>query len=152
MDQIINKSTQVFFLCNRILYAISLQIIMTSADGLTKYISPQQLTEEYCGSLTYDHYAWFRMRTVCVHRVICFYAVAVNISKLVLLGVSEGLMKREIALIQAVVKSTWNTRSTLLRLFCSSVSIEIYAILPFRQLDIRICNFPRHTFLMIFDT
>lgn len=40
----------------------SFEVILTSSDGLVKYILPEQLIEEYCGSFHYDHFSWFRMR------------------------------------------------------------------------------------------
>eukprot|EP00794_Sanderia_malayensis_P017297 gene17297-19028_t len=40
------------------------EIILTSIDGIVKYISPLQLTKEYGGQLNYEHFVWVKMRTV----------------------------------------------------------------------------------------
>ncbi|XP_065051810.1 triple functional domain protein-like isoform X2 [Rhopilema esculentum] len=38
------------------------EIILTSSDGLNKYIAPGDLTQDFSGSLHYDHVMWLRMR------------------------------------------------------------------------------------------
>ena len=48
------------------------QVILTSSDGLVKYILPEQLIEEYCGSFHYDHFSWFRMRIVSKIEYLCW--------------------------------------------------------------------------------
>ncbi|KFQ46800.1 SEC14 domain and spectrin repeat-containing protein 1, partial [Nestor notabilis] len=41
-----------------------LQVILVSANKLTRYIEPCQLTEDFGGSLTYDHMDWLNKRLV----------------------------------------------------------------------------------------
>ncbi|XP_069081542.1 SEC14 domain and spectrin repeat-containing protein 1 isoform X3 [Pleurodeles waltl] len=43
---------------------LMLQVILVSANKLTRYIEPCQLTEEFGGSLTYDHIDWLNKRLV----------------------------------------------------------------------------------------
>jgi len=46
-----------FFLC-------VFQVILVSANKLTRYIEPCQLTDEFGGSLVYDHLDWVNKRLV----------------------------------------------------------------------------------------
>lgn len=41
-----------------------LQVILVSANKLTRYIEPCQLTEDFGGTLTYDHMDWLNKRLV----------------------------------------------------------------------------------------
>ncbi|XP_075386483.1 SEC14 domain and spectrin repeat-containing protein 1 isoform X4 [Tenrec ecaudatus] len=43
---------------------LMLQVILVSANKLTRYIEPCQLTEDFGGSLTYDHMDWLNKRLV----------------------------------------------------------------------------------------
>uniref|UniRef100_A0A6I8R9V0 SEC14 domain and spectrin repeat-containing protein 1 n=1 Tax=Xenopus tropicalis TaxID=8364 RepID=A0A6I8R9V0_XENTR len=43
---------------------LMLQVILVSGNKLTRYIEPNQLTEEFGGSLTYDHMDWLNKRLV----------------------------------------------------------------------------------------
>ena len=40
------------------------QVILVSANKLTRYIEPCQLTDEFGGSLVYDHVDWVNKRLV----------------------------------------------------------------------------------------
>lgn len=44
--------------------SLLLQVILVSANKLTRYIEPCQLTEDFGGSLTYDHMDWLNKRLV----------------------------------------------------------------------------------------
>uniref|UniRef100_A0A8B9VH45 SEC14 and spectrin domain containing 1 n=1 Tax=Anas zonorhyncha TaxID=75864 RepID=A0A8B9VH45_9AVES len=43
---------------------LMLQVILVSANKLTRYIEPCQLTEDFGGTLTYDHMDWLNKRLV----------------------------------------------------------------------------------------
>lgn len=43
---------------------LGFEVILVSANKLTRYIEPCQLTEEFGGSLTYDHIDWLNKRLV----------------------------------------------------------------------------------------
>nr|XP_033801827.1 SEC14 domain and spectrin repeat-containing protein 1 [Geotrypetes seraphini] len=43
---------------------LGFEVILVSANKLTRYIEPCQLTEEFGGSLTYDHMDWLNKRLV----------------------------------------------------------------------------------------
>ncbi|XP_018092942.1 SEC14 domain and spectrin repeat-containing protein 1-A isoform X2 [Xenopus laevis] len=43
---------------------LMLQVILVSGNKLTRYIEPSQLTEQFGGSLTYDHMDWLNKRLV----------------------------------------------------------------------------------------
>lgn len=51
-----------FWSLNALFY--SQQVILVSANKLTRYIEPCQLTEEFGGSLLYDHIDWLNKRLV----------------------------------------------------------------------------------------
>lgn len=42
----------------------SIQVILVSANKLTRYIEPCQLTDDFGGSLDYDHSDWLNKRLV----------------------------------------------------------------------------------------
>lgn len=42
----------------------SCQVILVSANKLTRYIEPCQLTDDFGGSLEYDHSDWLNKRLV----------------------------------------------------------------------------------------
>lgn len=44
--------------------AVSGQVILVSANKLTRYIEPSQLTDDFGGSLDYDHSDWLNKRLV----------------------------------------------------------------------------------------
>lgn len=44
----------------------SCQVILVSANKLTRYIEPCQLTDDFGGSLDYDHNDWLNKRLVSV--------------------------------------------------------------------------------------
>lgn len=44
--------------------AVSCQVILVSANKLTRYIEPSQLTDDFGGSLDYDHSDWLNKRLV----------------------------------------------------------------------------------------
>jgi len=43
---------------------LGFEVILVSANKLTRYIEPCQLTEDFGGSLTYDHMDWLNKRLV----------------------------------------------------------------------------------------
>lgn len=45
-------------------FAVSCQVILVSANKLTRYIEPCQLTDDFGGSLDYDHSDWLNKRLV----------------------------------------------------------------------------------------
>lgn len=45
-------------------FLLLLQVILVSANKLTRYIEPCQLTEDFGGTLTYDHMDWLNKRLV----------------------------------------------------------------------------------------
>lgn len=59
-------------------FLLLLQVILVSANKLTRYIEPCQLTEDFGGTLTYDHMDWLNKRLVsfllcgfCLVFVVC---------------------------------------------------------------------------------
>lgn len=44
----------------------SCQVILVSANKLTRYIEPCQLTDDFGGSLDYDHNDWLNKRLVSI--------------------------------------------------------------------------------------
>lgn len=58
--QILKESMSITYKCPLLL----LQVILVSANKLTRYIEPCQLTEDFGGTLTYDHMDWLNKRLV----------------------------------------------------------------------------------------
>lgn len=46
--------------------SVSCQVILVSANKLTRYIEPCQLTDDFGGSLDYDHSDWLNKRLVSI--------------------------------------------------------------------------------------
>lgn len=44
------------------------QVILVSANKLTRYIEPCQLTDDFGGSLDYDHSDWLNKRLVTIFK------------------------------------------------------------------------------------
>lgn len=57
-ETILNNS-KLFFVVR-----VSCQVILVSANKLTRYIEPCQLTDDFGGSLDYDHSDWLNKRLV----------------------------------------------------------------------------------------
>lgn len=56
-------------LCDDFVYAGACsfcQVILVSANKLTRYIEPCQLTDDFGGSLDYDHNDWLNKRLVTI--------------------------------------------------------------------------------------